>query len=83
MPAPILDDDLGLGTISEPLHCQAFITELAIEAFIGAVLPWLAWVDQCTVDTLSTMLLEQLAHALFDLVGLMWQLGMGARWNGC
>ena len=43
---PILNDDLGLQPVAEPFHGQAFIPELAVETFIGAVLPGLAWITQ-------------------------------------
>ena len=43
---PVLNDHLGLQTVTEPLHCQAFTPELAIEAFISSVLLRLAWLTQ-------------------------------------
>ena len=39
VPAPRFDDDPGLGARPEPLHAQALVTELAVEAFQRAVLP--------------------------------------------
>ena len=36
--APGFDDDLGFATRPEPLHAQALVAELAIEAFQRAVL---------------------------------------------
>lgn len=46
MAAPVLNDDPGLKAVAEPFHGQTFISELPIEAFVGAVLPRLAWFDQ-------------------------------------
>src|SRR5690606_7321425 len=46
MAAPVLNDDPGLRAVAEPFHGQTFISELPIEAFVGAVLPRLAWFDQ-------------------------------------
>lgn len=43
---PVFDDDLGFQTVPEPLHRQAFIPELPIEAFRRAVLPRLAGINQ-------------------------------------
>ncbi len=39
---PLLDDDLGSDARSKPFQAEAFVAELAVEAFIGTVLPWLA-----------------------------------------
>ena len=41
-----LDHDLGFGARAEPLQAQALVAELAIEALVVGVLPWLARVDQ-------------------------------------
>src|SRR5690625_3538832 len=45
VPAPILDDDPCLQAITKPLHGQTLVTEFAVKAFIGAVLPRLACND--------------------------------------
>jgi hypothetical protein len=37
--APGFDDHFGLGARPEPLHAQALVAELAVEAFQRAVLP--------------------------------------------
>ena len=50
MPAPGLDDDLGLGPRPEPLQAQALVAELAVEAFRRAILPGLAGIDQRRID---------------------------------
>ena len=43
---PVFNDDLCFETISEPLRRKAFISELAVEAFIRTVLPRLSRTDQ-------------------------------------
>jgi hypothetical protein len=53
MPSPRLDQDLRIHQVPEPLHAQAFVPELAVEAFIGAVLPRLARIDMSNVDALG------------------------------
>ena len=52
MPAPGFDHGLGLGAREEPLHAQAFVAELAVEALADAVLPRLARIDQGGLDAL-------------------------------
>lgn len=47
---PVFDDDLRIDSVSEPLHRQAFIAELAVERFVRAVLPRLAGFNVCGVD---------------------------------
>ena len=42
--APGLDEDGRFAPGSEPLDAQTFVPELAVEAFIGAILPRLAGV---------------------------------------
>ena len=41
----LLDDNLRIDSVSEPLHAQALIAELPVEGFVVAVLPGLAWID--------------------------------------
>ena len=48
--APGFDDDLGLGARTELFDAQAFVTELAVEAFGNAILPRLTGIDQCCLD---------------------------------
>ena len=51
--APRFDHDLGLGAREEPLHAQALVAELAVEAFVHAILPRFAWINQHCVDALG------------------------------
>jgi hypothetical protein len=53
MPSPRLDQDLRIHQIAVPLHAQAFVPELAVEALIGAVLPQLTRIDMSNVDALG------------------------------
>ena len=69
MPAPSLDDDPGFGAIAEPLDAQAFITEFAIEGFIGTVLPRLAGVDDGRVDAIiGKPFQDGVAHELWPAI---------------
>jgi hypothetical protein len=43
--APGLDHRDGFGTAAEVLQVEALVTKTAIEAFVGAVLPWFAGRD--------------------------------------
>jgi len=52
MRPPIVDHDPGLDAISEPFHRQALVAELAVETFVGAVLPRLARIDERGFDLL-------------------------------
>ena len=47
------DVDAGFGATAKSFHAQAFVTELAIEAVVIAVLPRLAGIDQGGVDLCS------------------------------
>ena len=49
---PGFDDGLGFGSGAEPLHAQALVAELAVEALADAILPGLAGVDQRGLDAL-------------------------------
>ena len=49
---PAFDDDAAFDSVAKPLDRQAFVAELSIEAFIGAVLPWFARIDQRSFDVL-------------------------------
>ena len=44
--AQVFDDDPGFQAIAQPFHRQAFVAEFSVEALVGAVLPWLARLDQ-------------------------------------
>ena len=46
----LLDDNLRIDSVSEPLHRQALVAELAVEGFVSAVLPGLARIDVGGVD---------------------------------
>src|ERR1039457_108995 len=46
----LFDHDLRIDSISEPLHRQALITQLAVERLVGAVLPGFARIDAGGVD---------------------------------
>ncbi len=48
--APGFDHDGRFCSASEPLERQALVAELAVEAFIGSVLPGFPGVDQRGVD---------------------------------
>src|ERR671910_952254 len=45
VPAPALDDDLGLLERIEDLAVEQLVAELRVEALDEAVLPWAAWGD--------------------------------------
>src|SRR6516225_6288717 len=53
MALPRFDDDLGLGSRAEPFEAEAFIAELAVETLGDAILPRLAWIDQCGADAFA------------------------------
>ena len=46
----LLDGDLRIDSVSEPLHAEALIAELAIKRLIAPVLPGLAGIDVRRVD---------------------------------
>src|ERR1700733_12469047 len=70
VPAPVSDDDLGLGSGGDSRETQTFIAELAVEAFVHTILPGLAWFDQRRVDALIGDPFEQRArHELRAVVG--------------
>jgi len=50
VPAPGFDHDLCLCTGQKPLHAEAFVAELAIEALHHSVLPRLTGLDQGGLD---------------------------------
>lgn len=57
--SPLLADDACLRAIAKVFHGQAFVTELAFEALIGAVLPRLARLRKCRMNALIARTLEQ------------------------
>jgi hypothetical protein len=48
--APLLDADARVHSIPKPLQAETFIAQLAIEGFVGRVLPRLSRIDQRRVD---------------------------------
>ena len=46
----LLDHDFGIDPILEPFHRQALVAELAVEAFVQSILPWLARIDRDGLD---------------------------------
>jgi len=46
VPPPLFDHDRRVGPIAKPLQTQTFIAELAVERFVGAILPRLARIIQ-------------------------------------
>jgi hypothetical protein len=46
----LVDRDLRIDSVSEALHAQALVAELAVKGFIVAVLPGLAGGDVCRAD---------------------------------
>ena len=59
VPTPAFDQNPSLGPGAEPLHVQAFVAELAIEALADAILPRLARIDQRRSDLLLADPLHQ------------------------
>ena len=50
MPSPVLDDHLGLLQSVKDFTVEQFVTELRVEAFTVAVLPWTASLDVGGLD---------------------------------
>jgi hypothetical protein len=61
--AVALDHDPRLGAIAEPLHVEALIAELAVEAFVVTVLPRLAGVVRQTSASTHRAMAIQRAYA--------------------
>ncbi len=67
---PVLNHDPGFDAIAEPFHGQAFIPELAVEAFVGPVLPWLTRINEDGFDLLFHRPFQQRrADKLRSIVG--------------
>ena len=49
--SPVLDCDLRIDSILEPLHSETLIPELSIEALVGAILPGLSRIDRRRLDS--------------------------------
>jgi hypothetical protein len=45
-----LHENLSFCSQPEPFQVQALISKFSMEAFVQAVLPWLAWRDEGVVD---------------------------------
>ena len=70
MASPDFDEYSSVSAAAEPLHAQAFIPELAVEALVGSVLPGLAGIDQRGVDLrFSEPFQNRFAHELRAVVG--------------
>ena len=46
MPSPCLNEDLCFSKRVEDLGIEQLVSELAVEAFIVAILPWASWLDE-------------------------------------
>jgi hypothetical protein len=46
----LLDAHLGVGAIAEPLQREVLVAELAVERFVGAILPGFARIDKRRLD---------------------------------
>ena len=62
----LLDDDDGFAPRRKPLHVEAFVAKLSIEALVQAVLPRLAWRD---VGRLDALFLQPILDGLGDELG--------------
>ena len=49
----LLDQDLRIDSVLEPLHAETLIAELAVERLVGAVLPGFSGIDEGSVDVLA------------------------------
>ena len=49
----LLDQDLRIDSVLEPLHAETLIAELAVERLVGAILPGFAGIDEGGVDVLA------------------------------
>ena len=47
---PLFDPDLGLDAVAKPLQAQVLVPKLAVERFVGRILPRLAGVDVRRLD---------------------------------
>jgi hypothetical protein len=50
VPAPLLDADFRFDAIPKPLQAEVLVSKLAVERFVGRILPWLTWVDVRGLD---------------------------------
>ena len=49
----LLDQDLRIDSVFEPLHAQTLIAKLAVERLVHAVLPGFSGIDEGGVDVLA------------------------------
>ena len=49
----LLDQNLRIDSVFEPLHIQTLVAELAVERLVRAVLPGFAGIDEGSVDVLA------------------------------
>jgi hypothetical protein len=68
VPPPVLDNDAGLGAVSEPLHGQAFVAEFAIKGLVRSVLPRFTGIDEGGLDCLIKRPFEKSAAREFGLI---------------
>src|SRR3974390_2104027 len=69
VPTPILDDRACLLAGAEPFGAQAFVPQLAVEAFVCAILPRLARVDEGGADSaLLQPAQDRTAHEFWPIV---------------
>ena len=52
MPAPRLNDDLRIDSVSEPIHRETLVSKLAVGVLGGSVLPRLSRFDECSIDVI-------------------------------
>src|SRR6476619_3018816 len=70
VPPPRFDNHLGLAAAAEPLDAEAFVTELAVEGLVGAVLPRLAGIDDGGLNVrFGKPLQDRVTHELRTAVG--------------
>ena len=48
--APLLDGDFGFHAVPKPLQAHVLVATRPVERFVGAILPWLARVDERRLD---------------------------------
>jgi hypothetical protein len=69
VPSPGFDDDLGLLARPKPFHRQALVTQLAVEGFVGAILPRFARIDVRSVDAgIDDLLQDRFGNKLRTIV---------------
>ena len=74
--APGFDDDGGFSSAAEPLEVQALIAQLAVEGFVGAILPGASRIDVRRADV---RLLEPVEDGMTDELGTVVRSQEGRR----